>query len=245
MYEGPLDLLLDLIENAQLDITTVALAIVTDQYLKYLEHLQDNNAAEVSAFLVIAARLLQIKSAALLPRPSVNAQNDGDEEDPGEALARQLREYKRFKQLSEELKSREERGWRAYLRLAVPRPNIEIKPDLSDLTLEAFIEAARAAFAVRKIVPLDNVVNMPRVTIKDKIKMIVDRLRNKISEVTSFSSLLTNSTRVEIVVSFLAMLELIKQHMIIATQEERFGEITLHPLDELDQYQESEVEFQE
>src|SRR3970282_2140475 len=89
VYEGPLDLLLELIERAELDITRLALAQVTDQYLEYLRVLQHHNAAEVSAFLVIAARLLQIKSAALLPRPPIDHLGS-DEEDPAEALARQL-----------------------------------------------------------------------------------------------------------------------------------------------------------
>ncbi|RPJ48201.1 MAG: hypothetical protein EHM21_07770, partial [Chloroflexi bacterium] len=104
VYEGPLDLLLQLIERAELDITTLALAQVTDQYLAHLKILQKENdqgqnAAEVSGFLVIAARLLQIKSSALLPRMPVETDEEG-EEDPGEALARQLVTYKRFKELS-------------------------------------------------------------------------------------------------------------------------------------------------
>src|SRR5512137_1310390 len=69
VYTGPLDLLLDLIEHAELDITSLALAQVTDQYLDYLEQIAERDPAEVSAFLVIAARLVQIKSAALLPKP--------------------------------------------------------------------------------------------------------------------------------------------------------------------------------
>src|SRR5512142_586785 len=87
VYEGPLDLLLQLIERAELDITRLALAQVTDQYLAYLRGMEDRLAEEVSAFLVIAARLLQIKSEALLPRPPVR---EAGEEDPGEALAQQL-----------------------------------------------------------------------------------------------------------------------------------------------------------
>jgi segregation and condensation protein A len=92
VYEGPLDLLLQLIEHAELDITAVALAKVTDQYLAYI-HLMQVPADEISAFLVVAAKLLQIKSEALLPRPPVR---EVGEEDPAEALARQLRIYKRF-----------------------------------------------------------------------------------------------------------------------------------------------------
>src|SRR5512139_2430781 len=94
VYEGPLDLLLHLIERAELDITRLSLANVTDQYLAYLQSLQETDAEEVSAFLVIAARLIQIKSEMLLPRP-INPEKG--EEDLGEALARQLRIYKSFK----------------------------------------------------------------------------------------------------------------------------------------------------
>src|SRR5262245_11384612 len=87
VYEGPLDLLLQLIERAELDITKLALAQVTDQFLSYLAQLENRTANEVSAFLVIAARLVQIKSEALLPRPP---QREVGEDDPGEALAQQL-----------------------------------------------------------------------------------------------------------------------------------------------------------
>src|SRR5437867_8934159 len=82
-YEGPLDLLLDLIERAELDITSVSLATVTDQYLAYIKNLEQVNADEISAFLVIAAKLLQIKSEALLPRPPARAPG---EEDIGRSL---------------------------------------------------------------------------------------------------------------------------------------------------------------
>jgi len=94
VYEGPLDLLLQLIQGAELDITKLALAQVTDQYLAHLKSIENRLADEVSAFLVIAAKLLQIKSEALLPRPPVREQGF---EDPGEALARQLLAYKRYK----------------------------------------------------------------------------------------------------------------------------------------------------
>jgi segregation and condensation protein A len=94
VYEGPLDLLLNLIERAELDITALSLAMVTDQYLDYIHGLEQKDADEISAFLVIAARLLQIKSEALLPRPVVR---EPGEEDLGQSLVDQLRLYKRFK----------------------------------------------------------------------------------------------------------------------------------------------------
>src|SRR5688572_32818830 len=119
VYEGPLDLLLQLIERAELDITAIALATVTDQYLIYIRALQNNaRPDEISAFLVIAAKLVQIKSEALLPRPPVR---EVGEEDPGESLARQLRIYKRFKEISNSLEEREKLGLHTYLRLAPPQ----------------------------------------------------------------------------------------------------------------------------
>jgi segregation and condensation protein A len=92
VYEGPLDLLLHLIERAELDITKLALAEVTDQFLEHLGQIQEQKAEEVSAFIVIASRLVQIKSEVLLPRPPIR---EPGEEDPGEALAQQLIAYKR------------------------------------------------------------------------------------------------------------------------------------------------------
>ncbi|MCX6035108.1 MAG: segregation/condensation protein A, partial [Chloroflexi bacterium] len=96
VYEGPLDLLLQLIERAELDITAVSLALVTNQYLAYIHQMQVP-ADEISAFLVVAAKLLQIKSETLLPRPSIR---EAGEKDLGETLIRQLQVYKRFKELS-------------------------------------------------------------------------------------------------------------------------------------------------
>ena len=104
VFEGPLDLLLQLIERAELDITSFSLAMVTDQYLQYIRNLPEKIAEEVSAFLVIATRLIQIKSEALLPRPPTR---EVGEEDPGEALARQLIAYKRYRQIADLLAQRE------------------------------------------------------------------------------------------------------------------------------------------
>jgi len=242
VYEGPLDLLLDLIEKAELDITSLALATVTDQYLDYMKQLQEQDPAEVSIFLVIAARLLQIKSAALLPHPSL-LQSNSNEEDPGEALAQQLRDYKRFKELSSFLKTREDEGVHSFLRLNIPRPKTIIKADLEDLTMESFLSAAKDAFSIRRSVPLDTVVKMPKIRIKDKIRGIVDWFNNHASEKPSFTKMVEKATRSETVVSFLAMLELIKQRMIVAEQEKIFGEIIINPTENLVNYQDTDIEF--
>jgi len=245
VYEGPLDLLLELIERAELDITRLALAQVTDQYLEYLRALQERNAAEVSAFLVIAARLLQIKSAALLPRPPIDL-SGADEEDPGEALARQLILYKRFKELSGYLQKREDAGLQTHLRLAAP-PKIatHVKLDLSGITLADFMDAARAVFFNKTaLTSLDKVVSMPRVTIREKIHSILNQLRGL--KTMTFRNLLNGDTpRVEIIVTFLAMLELVKRHIVAAEQTSLFGDIALAALTEMNGSDDLPFEFDE
>jgi segregation and condensation protein A len=233
VYEGPLDLLLELIERAELDITTLALAQVTDQYLDYLKQLQERNAAEVSAFLVIAARLLQIKSAALLPRPSIDAQMH-EEEDAGEALARQLIVYKRFKELAGVLLDREHRGLRTHLRVAPPVIKVEAKLDLSGVTIHDLVLAARATLLSQPDLPaLSQVVSKPRITIREKIRNILETIR-QIGQTTFRSLLQARNDRLELIVTFLAMLELIKRRVVSAEQPELFGEIQIERTGELE-----------
>ncbi len=245
VYAGPLDLLLELIESAELDITRLALAQVTDQYLEYLHKLEDRNAAEVSAFLVIAARLVQIKSAALLPRPSLDLAGSTPEDD-GEALARQLILYKRFKELALYLDKQDAAGLHTYLRMAPPpKVNLPARIDLSGITLNDLIQAARDVFhSQHMLAPLSQVVTMPRVTIREKITKLLETLR-KAGQATFRSILSPDSTRVEVVVTFLAMLELIKRRIVEARQEDLFGDIALQPQGDLSADVDTEIEFTE
>jgi len=223
VYEGPLDLLLQLIERAELDITRLALAQVTDQYLVHLRMMEDRNPAEVSAFLVIASRLLQIKSAALLPRPP-SSENLTVEEDPGEALARMLIQYRRFKQLASHLQLREERGQRAYLRTAPPPIQVDPRLDLTGIGLNDLVQAARQILFSRTNIPaLNQAVAQPRITIRDRIQTILSALQN--SPLLNFRILIHSPNRLEVVVTFLAMLELIKRNIVEARQSTLFGEI--------------------
>jgi segregation and condensation protein A len=244
VYEGPLDLLLRLIERAELDITAIALATVTDQYLTYIRALQDSSAVpsagEISAFLVIAAKLIQIKSEALLPRPPVREAN---EEDPAEALAQQLRIYKRFKEIANLLEARETQGMHTYLRLAPP-PKVEARLDLSNITLADLMQAAESIFmSGQEKQSLGTIISAPKVTIREKIAYIANAMgRDKNS---SFKTLVGDATsRLEIVVTFLALLELIKRYRVSATQGEIFGNIAIERSDEWNQDEEFELEFE-
>ena len=243
VFEGPLDLLLQLIERAELDITKIALAQVTDQYLAYLEQLKEGRLDDLTAFLVIAARLLQIKSEALLPHPPIR---EHGEEDPGEALTQQLLVYKRFKEVAEQLRGREESGQRTYLRLA---QMLKGKPklDMEDLVL---IDLQQAMLDVLSAIPeevdLNQVVAPPTVRVRDKIRLILDRLKS-VQEINFRSLLQGAKSRMEIVVSFLAILELIKLKRVEARQADNFKDIKLVRGErwEIDPNYEEALEFEE
>jgi len=245
VYAGPLDLLLDLIEHSELDITRLALAQVTDQYLAYLHNLENSNAAEVSAFLVIAARLVQIKSAALLPRPSLDFFGPTPEDD-AEALARQLILYKRFKEIAQFLDKQDLAGLHSYLRIAPPpKANVPVHLDLSGVSIQDLLQAARDVFhSQRQLAPLSQVVSMPRVTIREKISNLIDTLR-RFGKATFRSILSPESSRVDVVVTFLAMLELIKRHLVEAQQDTLFGDISIQSQGDLKEELDSELEFTE
>lgn len=241
VFEGPLDLLLQLIERAELDITAVSLAMVTDQFLAHINQLAENAAEEISEFLVIAAKLIQIKSEALLPRPP---EREKDSDDPGVSLIHQLLIYKQFKEISYWLQGREDKGLRSYLRIAPP-PKIEERLDLSNITLENLIQAAEEILQEEQgKLGLDSVIKAPRITIREKIALISRNLKK--DEISSFNSILgASATRLDIVVTFLALLELIKRYQVAVFQDSIFSDIKIKPLNEFDENVEFEMEFGE
>jgi len=239
VYAGPLDLLLQLIEHAELDITSVALAQVTDQFLVYIHQMQVP-ADEISAFLVVAAKLLQIKSEALLPRPPVR---EPGEEDLGEALARQLQIYKRFKELANWLDARAAQHLRTYLRVAPPI-KMEGRLDLSDITLADLLAAAQDIFSEQADKQaLGTVITAPRITIREKISLIAERLGQNPN--TTFKSLLGQKpSRLEVVVTFLALLELVKRYRVAVQQAGLFTDIQVEKMEDWGTGEELEIEFE-
>ena len=234
-FQGPLDLLLQLIEKEELDISEISLVAVTDQYLRTIDHLEAIEPGALADFLVIASRLLYLKSLSLLPKPRVITAED--EEDSADALIKQLLEYRRFKQAALLLQQREEQGLRVYVRTA-PKPELERRLDLSNLDLNKLHMALR-----RVLQRIPNDPPMPRVktypiTVAERIADVRSYLQQRYQEhrhatvqpVTFVELLTQGSTRLEVVVTFLAILELIKQHEVSAEQENTFGEIILMPL---------------
>ncbi len=237
VYNGPLDLLLKLISEAELDITRVSLAKVTDQYLNHLKSIQNKSAVEVSGFLVIAAKLIQIKSEAILPRPPERGEG---EEDPAVNLARQLKIYRAIKQSAEWLQSLEEQGHRTYIRLAQP-PVIDEKIDLEGVNIKDLANMLKTLYRFEEEASaVSSVVTIPKLTIKQKIRDIIERLKQK--DDMSYRELLTeNFDRIEAIVLFLSILELIKQNYATVNQSAIFGDIRISPTDRT--FQEEEFNF--
>lgn len=223
-FEGPLDLLLQLIEKRELDITAISLAAVTDQYVVYLAELEQTgqlDPAALSDFLVIAARLLLIKSQALLPRPA--AVQEDEAPDAAEDLARQLQEYRRFKQIAAQLRQRDEEGLHSYARLAPVTLTTPFR--LEGVTLDDLLAAMRRVLsALPEEMPAEGV---PRqiFSIADKIAAIAQMVSRG---PTTFDGLMAGARgRGEVVVLFLALLELIKQGRVAVQQAQVFGEIVV------------------
>jgi segregation and condensation protein A len=227
LFQGPLDLLLHLIEKQELDITTVSLAAVTDQYLAYISHAENISADSLADFLVVAAKLLLIKSRALLPAPPAIAGLE-PEEDVGDDLVRQLLEYRRFKELARQLADREEDGLSAYVRLAFGA-DVERPLDLSQVSLNDLLGAVRQALAVAPPAPpVNGVVGRIVFTVADKIQEIEGLLAARGS--FSFNQWLRAASSLdEIIVAFLALLELLRTRRIAVQQERLFAEILVLP----------------
>lgn len=223
VFEGPLDLLLHLIERQELDITQVSLAQVTNQYLDYLSHIGERNPDNLADFLVVAAKLLLIKSRVLLPQPPAPA---ADEEDVGEDLVHQLLVYKQFKQAAGWLKDLEAQGRQAFVRLA-GAPSLERTADLTEVTLDDLLAAVRRVLDTRPPVPsVDGMVPAPIITIAEQMEVI--RRETAGGRSVSFFRLLERASgRLEIVVTLLAVLEMVKQLRLRIRQEQPFGDIVL------------------
>lgn len=228
VFTGPLDLLLHLIEREELDITAISLALVTEQYLQQVESLQrgdgEQKIVHLVDFLDVGARLVLIKSRALLPQPPASLSDGEEEEDPAVALLRQLRQYRRFKEAAQWLGQREEAGLRTYLRVAPP-PRVTVAPDLSDVTLAGLLATLQAVLARSETREESvGVVQPRRITIERQLHHLRETLQRR--KQVEFRELLSSKAdRTEVAVTLLALLELIKRREVVAFQETMFGPI--------------------
>ena len=222
LYSGPLDLLLDLIQKAELDISKLALAEVTDQFLAYVRIHEVADAEYISEFVVIASKLVQIKSEAILPHPPVH---EPEEEDLGEELARQLRIYMEIKNTTKWLQTRIDSDMRTHLHLPQHYP-VNVQFDLSGIEITDLILALEnLATLDQNRAGFDEVI-IPKLTLRRKVTDIVHFLRTHPN--ANFSDLVVeDSSRIDTIIVFLAILELVKQHYIEIKQEALFSEIQI------------------
>lgn len=221
-FEGPLDLLLHLIEKAEVNIEDIFVSEITSQYLALMEDLSDIDMDKASAFLTMAAQLLLIKSRSLLPRPAPT----DDEEDPEEQLIRQLREYKTFKEASENLSNRYDGFLKMYERLPEDIILPPQKVDISNATLENLYAAFyKVLNRDEKKEPEKTVRNVAResFTIRNRAVVIREKLKEKRIR---FEDLFTDtSTRLEKIVTFMALLEMLAHGEVRVTQGATFAPI--------------------
>ncbi|MEO8973442.1 MAG: segregation/condensation protein A [Ktedonobacteraceae bacterium] len=235
-FEGPLDLLLHLIEKRQMEITTISLMAVTDQYLAYLRQweAEDLPLANMAAFVAIAARLLFIKSQSLLPRTSQEELSSEAESavEMAEELQRHLLEYKRAKEIANHLRRREEAGLQTHGRSGL-LAGIETQLTWTPPTLVG-LEAQSLARAFRRLLELRtkdmgdsaDLLPLSRVRVSDRIAEIV-HLLNERPTITLDEVVENEHSRFVIVVTFLAVLEMWKHARISVKQETLLGPILL------------------
>ncbi len=241
IFEGPLDLLLDLIQKAELDITAVSLAKVTDQFLLYINHHKEISADNLSEFLIIAAKLIQIKSEALLPRPPLR---DDVEENLGEKLAQQLRLYREIKDTAIWLNNRTDQQLRSFLRLS-NNYQVNVKLDMGDLTINDLVDSLESIYLEEEeIKELGTVISIPRVTIRKKVQTIINLLTEE--KTINFSKVLNgNNSRFNVIIVFLAVLELIKQEYITTNQSSLFSDIEIEATSKINLSNEFEMTLED
>ena len=221
-FQGPLDLLLYLIRKLNLDILNIPVARITKQYMEYVELMRHFRLDLAAEYLVMAATLAEIKSRTLLPRPET--EEEGEEEDPRAALIRRLQEYERFSQAAQDIDARPRLERELYLVKA------EFE-DLAPVKVEARASLNDVVVAFRNVMErtANNQnwsVGHERLTVREKMTQILDRVRSK--ETMRFEDLFDpEEGRLGLVVSFMAVLELCRDSMLIVVQNEAFSPIHL------------------
>ena len=227
-FSGPIDLLLDLIEKEELDVTALSLAEVTDQYWKEIETTGTDDPDVLAEFITLGSKLLFIKSCALLPSAKPPEADLEEIDQTAEELAAMLADHKRFKDAVDLFRQLEEEGRRTFARMA-PVRNVPLPPGLEGVTLDTLLSAVKKALAVtppESEEVAEAVIHIEPVTVTQKMAEVKGKLAGGAK--LRFRPLLAEcKTRTEIVVLFLAILEMIKGGELWAEQDTPFGDIEL------------------
>ncbi len=227
IFEGPLDLLLYLIKRDELDIYEISLERITGQYLEYLQAFKELNIDVAGEFVVMAANLIYLKSRSLLPVDQQPPEEDAEEDDPRWDLIRQLIEYKKFKEAAAQLQVRQLEHERVFFRTPGGFDDTPAAPlRLGEVGIFQLINAFQAV--IKRVEAREDLREIfgEHYTVSDKIDWILQRVSDGVP--LRFSELFASlASRVEIVVTFLALLELIRLHQVRARQVNPFDEIEI------------------
>ena len=231
IFEGPLDLLLYLIRKNEVDIYDIPIALITEQYLEYLDLMTVLNLDIAGDFLVMAATLAKIKSKMLLP-PSVDSEEGEEEDDPRAELMEHLLEYQQYKEVADQLKNRELLEKDIFTRIQIEEqiPGLDRNSALIEASLFDLVDALKKVIE-RKDLPGNLMeVAVEKISVREKIGEILSTVKK--NQQIIFQSLFDGlSTKYEIVVAFLALLELIRLRAIKVFQVHPHGEIRIIALD--------------
>lgn len=218
-FQGPLDLLLQLIEQEKLSITEIAVSQVTEQYFEYLKKLEESRPEELADFLVIATKLVYLKSRQLLPYLY-------PEEDEGPSLAEQLKLYKRYADASKEIERLWNRGCVGYGRIESPLPLKKFVAPVNARAVDLRAALINLLNRLKPLATLPQVAINHSVTIRQKLENLQAALQ-KLKKL-SFSDLVRSAqSKTEVIISFLAVLELVKQQQAAIQQGKTFGEMVI------------------
>ena len=238
-FEGPLDLLLHLIKKNEMDVYDIPMAEITRQYLSILDAMKSLNLDMAGEFLLMAATLLHIKSKMLLPK-IVEDELEEEEDDPRAELVRRLLEYQKYKEVSLTLESKPQLGRDLFARVSAEPEVLEnaeagfVSVGLFDL-VEALKEVMKESPE-----PLVHEVNMEQLSVTDRINAILSQLQGQ--ESIAFTDLFSGGLkRSEVIVTFLALLELVKLRMVRIMQNVRYGSIWVFPAVAIEESEEMDL----
>ncbi len=224
-FEGPLDLLLHLVKESNIDILDIKIEEITDKYLTYIETQKDLNINISSSYLVLAAELMYLKSKSLLPQ-SKNNEEDNDEEITRENLINKLLEYKKYKEITPTFKHLEEERKKIYIKGPEKVSNYTETTINGEGTVEELMEAFKK-FLERKELekPMETTITTKEYSVKERKKNIKNILREK--KKVSLEDLIEEYNKPYVVVTFLSILEMVKEKEVIINQENNFEKILI------------------
>jgi segregation and condensation protein A len=224
LFEGPLDLLLHLIREHQIDILDIPIATITEEYLRYITIMQELDLDLAGEYLLMAATLIHIKSKMLLPPDETAEGEEAEGEDPRAELVNRLLQYKTFKEAAQTLNLLESETALLYRRGA-PAMDLEVEGPLQVSMVELLRAFRDVLSRVDKSVPME--ITAEEINVGQRIVMLMDRLAAE--SPVEFSRLFGDATRrVEVIVTFLALLELLRRRLATARQSEPMGPIVIY-----------------